>query len=32
MGMLDLFCTRTYVNSVKGEFAAGAHSLRVQWA
>jgi hypothetical protein len=32
MGMLDLFCTRTYVTSVNGQFAPGAHSLRVQWA
>ncbi len=31
MGMLDLFCTRTYVNA-RGHFGPGAASMRIQWA
>jgi hypothetical protein len=32
MGMLDLFCTRTFVSLCAGQFASGATSLRIQWA
>jgi hypothetical protein len=32
MGMLDLACTRSYVNAWGGTFPPGTYSLRLQWA
>ena len=32
MGLLDLFCTRSYANARAAHFEPGTYSLRVQWA
>jgi hypothetical protein len=32
MGMLDLFCSRTYANPLGTRFEPGTFSMRVQWA
>jgi hypothetical protein len=32
MGMMDLFCTRSYANPLATKFEPGTYSFRVQWA
>ena len=32
MGMLDLFCRKTFASVYNGRFAPGSTSLRIQWA
>jgi len=32
MGMMDLFCTRSYANARSAQFEPGTYSLRLQWA
>jgi hypothetical protein len=32
MGMVDLFCTRSFANPSSTRFSPGTYSLRVQWA
>ncbi len=32
VGLVELFCTRAYVQSLAGRYAPGDHAMKIQWA